>query len=265
MKYLILIAILFVSCHLEPVYKEAYNYSDCGVSIESPYLSDDLTFAPEETLYMSIRLVQVTRDTVFRFSEESIVRAIDSLNSAFKPANIQFKVQSSMVFNPPTDTIDIVNHRQDILAFKRINRNLPPAIDVFLYRPNYNYYPGIALAIKSDALAIQSIHFTSNTLIHEVGHCLGLHHTHDNTGGGYTAGDLICDTPETGIINGYIDGNCKPMGKVGHMSDEEVEIIIKNYMSYVNKSCRREFTKDQIDKMRFHISKESLLRNTLIF
>jgi hypothetical protein len=262
MRYFLLFILLY-ACK-DPLYKEAYNYTDCGVSVESPYLSDDLVFLPEETLNIAIRIIHVTRDT-FALQGRTIVRAIDSLNASFASANIKFNLIDYTAYNPPTDTIDIINHRQDILAYKKANRNEDPAIDIFVYRPNFNYYPGVALAIKSDALAVQIPFFNSNTLIHEVGHCLGLHHTHDNSGNGYETGDFICDTPETGIINGYIDANCKPKGKITNLDEKEVEIIIRNYMSYVNKACRREFTKDQIDKMRFHISRESLLRNTLIF
>jgi hypothetical protein len=193
-----------------------------------------------------------------------ITEALDTLNEAFKKLNISFinVGTDTIVFNAPVNMSD---YRAHILNYKRENSDLLPAIDIFIYPVDFDFYPAVALGIKSDAIAIQKIHLTSNTLIHEIGHCLGLKHTHQGSGNGYTEGDEVCDTPEIGNISGLIDANCSYKGRPLALSEEEAKIIIDNYMSYVNKLCRKEFTKDQIDKMRFNISKEPLLRNVLIF
>lgn len=87
---------------------------------------------------------------------------------------------------------------------------------------------GVAETIPSLALIIPSINFNSSILCHEMGHCLGLYHTHHGTDireGGIpelvngsnsaTAGDFVTDTPadpnvwDNGTNYGY-DANGDP-------------------------------------------------------
>lgn len=95
--------------------------------------------------------------------------------------------------------------------------------------------------------------------IHELGHCLGLMHTHEDScddtsacPGGiddcYCTGDYICDTPPT-VSN--LDCDTSALGT--------------NYMSYSNlNTCRDNFTPEQALRMRAHLAGHDSLKNALI-
>lgn len=249
-----------LSCKNQKQDEYILAHTDCGVE-HSPYLSEDLIFSKEEILKIRVRFIEVTDDSSTVLTRKDYENILVNLNNNFAKAKINFLLYDTVVYNVAFENIS--NYRYDILYYKQSNRFGEGAIDIFVYDFDANYYPGIALSIISDAFAVQKPFLGSNTVTHEIGHCLGLYHTHGR-GEGYNDGDFVCDTPETPNISKYIDYNCFPK-RLEELTEKEAEIIINNYMSYVNHSCRKEFTKDQIDKMRFHIARESLLRNTLIF
>jgi len=83
------------------------------------------------------------------------------------------------------------------------------------------------------------------TVTHEVGHYLGLFHTFDFgcglPGECHTSGDRICDTnPEAAPVYG-----CP-----ASITSCEVDAPFHNYMDYSNDACYREFTPEQINRMR---------------
>lgn len=279
MKLSLLVVFLLLStCNSNNSKEYSFSVSDCGNSLESPYLADDLMFTPKDQLNIAIRFIQFKKIPIESTIEYSLLKeSIDSLNLNFKNSNIKFTMLNDSLSLDSNVLImgkdlHMSDYKSHILEYKRLHSNDLPAIDIFVYPVEFGFYPAIALAIKSDGVAIQKIFISSNTLTHEIGHCLGLYHTHQNASigninneNGYYSGDLICDTPATGDISGLIDANCTKASTKEPITDKNMEIIIHNYMSYVNKACRKEFTKDQIDRMRFNISKEPMLRNVLIF
>ena len=266
MKTLLVTLFLIIGFTCDPTTNDSkIAVSDCGITIESPYLADDLLFSHNEDLTIALRFVQCKRIAIEKdFSQGELDTIVEGLNEMYFGTHIKFTIIEYVV-----DTVDsnlqMEDYRNRILSYKRSHRTSLPAIDIFIYPVDFNYYPGVALAIKSDGVAIQKKFITTNTLAHEIGHCLGLHHTHQGSGEGYDAGDFICDTPNTGVISDLVDANCSYDHKPNNLSDADMDIIIRNYMSYVNRDCRKEFTKDQIDKMRYNLAKEPMLRNTLIF
>ena len=123
-------------------------------------------------------------------------------------------------------------------------------------------YNGFALDIPSNALFIRDNRVLTSTSAHELGHFLGLYHTHK--GLGYdesgcaeeingsncnSCGDLVCDTPAdsgNGIANGYNPD-------------------MTNIMSYYHLSPwfvnRDHFTTWQGVRMRYAIQNEGILQN----
>lgn len=80
------------------------------------------------------------------------------------------------------------------------------------------------------------------TLVHEMGHFLGLYHTFDFYGtcaNTYRAGDLIVDTPSENTEH-FICANEFSCGTPDP---------INNYMNYTPDSCMMEFTREQANRM----------------
>ena len=104
-----------------------------------------------------------------------------------------------------------------------------------------------------------------STLTHEIGHFLGLLHTHEpatglelvNGANCQTAGDLICDTPadpnlsRAGAMNGCL--------YVGNFVDQNNQTYIpnaRNIMSYSFSSCQDLLTSGQSERMDFFVQSE---------
>lgn len=86
------------------------------------------------------------------------------------------------------------------------------------------------------------IYDQGRTLVHEMGHYMGLYHTFDEFGtcnNSYSTGDLIVDTPSENVahhscVREYTCGTPDP---------------IHNYMNYTPDSCMMEFTREQANRM----------------
>ncbi|MBI1224247.1 MAG: T9SS type B sorting domain-containing protein [Bacteroidetes bacterium] len=108
-----------------------------------------------------------------------------------------------------------------------------------------------------------------STLVHEMGHYLGLYHTFE--GGCYNVdclmdGDHVCDTPPDSTTSppgdcSAIINSCNTDAQSGFMTDQND--INWDYMDYNNKPCRNGFTQGQADRMAFFIEngRESLLNS----
>jgi len=100
-----------------------------------------------------------------------------------------------------------------------------------------------------------------STTAHELGHFLGLMHTHDRAYGVECAdgsncdiaGDLICDTSADPNLLGRVNNQCNFIGPyTGHCSGDGATLNppVHNIMSYARASCRNTFTPGQIQRLR---------------
>jgi hypothetical protein len=140
------------------------------------------------------------------------------------------------------------------------------AIDIYIVpnRPtNVLAYRGKATGIPGRAFVIQRNPVTNgSTMAHEMGHCLGLYHTHEtsfcseaiNGSNCSTCGDLVCDTPADPVLSdNKVNSSCVYTGGGGYSP------LTQNIMSYSRLSCRTDFTDGQKNRILSIIPNSSLL------
>ena len=98
----------------------------------------------------------------------------------------------------------------------------------------------------------------TSTLAHEIGHYLGLSHTHaygDELVDGSncaTAGDRICDTPADPNLSGNVTSDCQYIGTERDANGQLYMPDPLNLMSYSRKACRDIFTPGQAAMMDYY-------------
>lgn len=104
-----------------------------------------------------------------------------------------------------------------------------------------------------------------STLAHEMGHYLGLYHTHTTSFGSEavngsdcaTQGDLICDTPADPNLSGEVNNDgCIYEGTDTDENGEFYTPQVTNLMSYAAKECRFVITEGQLDKALWTLQNE---------
>ena len=147
--------------------------------------------------------------------------------------------------------------------------------------PDTTYYRGRAEAIPSTILTVTSDRFNNPHLAHELGHCVGLYHTHETAFGVEnptrnsvlscynctTAGDRLCDTPADTILgNSNINTtNCTYTSSHNGPCGVPYSPSPANIMSYAPWSCRSLFTADQGTRMDAVLSTSSEMLAVQVF
>ncbi|RRD56135.1 M43 family zinc metalloprotease [Tannerella forsythia] len=201
---------------------------------------------------------------------------INTLNNSFTNTNIQFVlhgtdfIDSDYYYNNLTD-------KENQLFTVNAHEN---AIDIYVLGTSTTWIgSGLANGIPSTALIIHGKHYNTSTLPHEMGHCLGLYHTHHGTiyeegsddtnqcaefvdgSNSSICGDYISDTPAD--PNRWSNNSCSYIGTGVDGHGDSYTPNASNYMSYAHKPCRTLFSDLQIDRMKLFINNTPSLQQVI--
>lgn len=217
-----------------------------------------------DTIYIPIKAHVIRRSNgTGGMLPTQIMTEISRVNDVYQPAGVQFYM---------CDTINFIDD-DDVYFFKKGTSESSTA-DVYdqenvlniyfagtLYRTSnggqdtsylcgYAYFPpGPDRVFMSNSCSTNG-----STLAHEIGHYLGLLHTHDSSNGDEladgtncsTAGDLFCDTPADPNLSGEVNSSCVYTGTEMDGNGDFYTPDPTNIMSYSRKSCRDNFSAEQI-------------------
>jgi hypothetical protein len=271
---LLLSLIFFYSCN--PQYKSSSSFHTHTQECAIAYDLNDGFFTDNDTLVFSVRFIYFMNGDTTLYTREQLEEKLVLTNSKFSSAKVKFILYNfENVFEKPSDKLKISTEsakkltRYDISNFKffALMLNEPHVINIYIYNePDKTDFAGVAGNIISDYLAIRKDYFDAGTktLEHELGHCLGLLHVHqfDETDGfNSVTGDKVCDTPSYFSLSGKVNKECDLIGRTEINQIDSIHI--KNIMSYSYPFCRNEFTRGQIERMRWVIEQSDRMQNLL--
>jgi hypothetical protein len=247
-----------------------------------------LTIAPEPPSWIfnkSMRLldndrsyslnifVHIVRSSSGQGLSTNIISTImNSLNSSFYDANIQFSLLGMDVIENDYFYTNLIGRENQLMG---MNAHCN-AIDIYVLGESTIWTgAGLANGIPSKALIVHGGYYNTSTLPHEMGHCLGLYHTHHGTvneGGGDTnqcpelvngsksfiCGDYISDTPAD--PSKWSSSSCVYIGTDKDANGDYYIPNSSNFMTYAYKPCRFLFSNLQIDRMKDFIDNSVLLQ-----
>lgn len=195
---------------------------------------------------------------------------LNVLNNAYQTQNITFiSSGSDEIRNNNLANFD--TNQQNTLFGQNSQAN---AIDVYLLvndvplprDPRY-IITGAAGGIPGKSIFLSRNYFLSSTFPHELGHCLGLFHTHrdgrEETGSAgqvpcaelingsncNTCGDYVCDTPaDPNLLDDQVNSSCVYVG-TSTRNGLPFRPDTRNIMSYTPNACRNQLTAGQAERI----------------
>jgi len=204
-------------------------------------------------------------DGTGRLSEKDCRDQVDVLNRAYAGQSSSGGIDSRMTFY--FESLEYIPNNQwygdgcekaDTTFKKKHNKDLTKIINVYTCSGSgylgwstipsdyAEKNPAHAIVIASDSFPNQgNKEFgEGDTVVHEIGHFLGLLHTFSNGKCSEQSGDGVADTPlQKSATNGC------PLKRDSCPSSPGLDPI-DNFMDYSSDSCMNKFTRGQIDRMR---------------
>ncbi|MBO6607210.1 T9SS type A sorting domain-containing protein [Psychroserpens sp.] len=193
-------------------------------------------------------------------TESQINSAFAIMNGYYANANLEFFLCEGINF---INNSTFYNFTTSEEADLRAAYNVDNVINIYFANEvtnsnnqglcGYAYFPGGPEVI----LMNNNCAMNGSTLSHEMGHFLGLSHTHGNSNTNLTnelvdgsncesAGDFICDTPADPQLSGSnVTAACNYIGVEFDANGDQFQPNPLNIMSYSRKSCRTEFSTGQ--------------------
>lgn len=254
-------------CTKPKAYKEVYTdlprvdstaYTQCVVRYKNSLYDNNLLleFKVNVVYIKSLGLEAIFSDN---YQKDSLIEV--TLNKGFEEQGILFSVDKSEVSYSGYSINEFSDHFEEYLE--------KDYITVLVYDDASGArFNGVAAGIPHTICGVVESRISSSTIVHEVGHLLGLKHIFekdDTDGKNAVTGDAICDT---GSFN-LMDNRTSECGYVGpaKYSEKDLEIIIPNYLNYNYETidCRDKFTPVQTLSMRWHIENFPTLSSALYY
>lgn len=252
--HLFLLFLLVISCNKQDSFR---NTEDCATS----YALDDPQKEMEGILTAKIRFV-VFKDSIQAIDTQTILESIKLLNNYMYATNKKFELDTI-----ETSFLPFRHEMQSFLYHAQL-LNKDAVFNVYVYSsenprlPSYKKnIKGEAADIPSRSVAMREDYLLTSTFAHEIGHCLGLLHVHqqdDTDGYTITSGDLVCDTKAFDVEK-YVGQDCKYTGP-DIIAPDKASNYECNIMSYIPSACRNCLTDKQLDRIDFIIQNTSSLR-----
>lgn len=226
--------------------------------VERAFLQDNGRSLPVVDLPLKIHIIRRTNGTG-GYSTTDLQTALAAMNTFYINANLQFS-QCGAINYIDDDTYYDFSFADD--ATFTSTHNDPNLINVYFFNSissssgaglcGYTSFPGGNDRIMMDNGCANN----GSTLAHEMGHFLGLYHTHGKTNTGTTDelvdgsncsnhGDDICDTPADPNLSGLVTSNCTYTGSATDANGDTYVPDPNNVMSYSRKACRTFFSPQQ--------------------
>lgn len=183
---------------------------------------------------------------------QDIQTELDSVNDYYQNAGLIFIecLAAEMIDEDTMYDYESAYHQSELLT----NHFTPNVLNLYFGNTvslnftavcGYAWFPG-----GPDAAFISGSCATNgSTLAHEIGHYMGLMHTHGGSSdelvdGSNCAfeGDWICDTPADPGLSGLVDTACVYTGAALDANNQAYQPDVTNIMSYSRKACRTTFT-----------------------
>lgn len=218
-----------------------------------------LRSVPDILLPISVHIIQ--HDFGFGGLNTSIFyNALDTMNAQYAFMGVEFFVCGDIEYISNTELWDFTDNEENQLTPYLV----PNTINVFFVRTletssgdelcGYAYFPW-----AGDLVMMQNgCTGDGATFAHELGHYLGLYHTHAwgelvNGSNCSSSGDRCCDTPADPLLGqNNVDFDCNYTGTETDANGDFYMPMVSNLMSYAPSECAYEFTDDQKDRVRYY-------------
>ncbi len=196
-------------------------------------------------------------------SQSDLEESINVLNQNFVTAEISFYQCGEVHYIDDSDAYSLLQPTYTNL----VNQfNEPGLINIYytneIVLNNGNSLAGFAnfpWSTNTPAIFMANPFAIESTIAHEMGHFLGLYHTHETANGAElvngsncsSTGDYFCDTPADPTLSGLVNTSCIYTGNAVDANGALYQPDPTNLMSYSRKNCRTNFSNQQISAMQY--------------